>query len=777
MRFLIIFLLFLPKILLGDESLIAAYTFEHGLQDSSGHALHGTAIGNLTISYDSLRNSNVAVFDGKNAGIDLGNDSLFNWQGAFTFAFWFKIEKWQNSWDTILRKTNAWSFNRYADQDAIVFCHWPYYVPTTLALINDSGWHHLTATYDAVAQKVYKDGALCDSAANLGKIKNNVNHIFISAANGSERFFNGAVDDVLFYDRVLSGEEIRKMYGSAQPPSYGPFVAVEGNYELSANIAQKNARGPFRILFSANAEKTKYAFLQISGNVLTIGREIGGISQDWKTMNTNGSPWNIRLLKKGNFYRIWVNNSTAWIRGPLGEWEGIYEPLNAWVGVQVPDSAMVQSFQVAPLPWLQQVTKPLISRGPAGSFYESQIIPGAIIEFNGRYYMYFMAGKIGSQEGAAQRTIAVAVSSDLRTWEIRPEPILSYLDIGSLGDNLYPSGAVITPDNKIALMYAVQKYPEWQGFCLATADHPLGPFINYPGNPVYKHFSHAHEFDLLRIDDRDHRYILFFAGFTPNPPSGPAGDRGYVLYSDDLIHWQSAAGNPLFSPETRDNWDAVHIRPRSLHRIGDCFYLWYEGANTWRSPNPAYGEWWDTVGLARSHDLITWEYYPRNPALPALGISANQFDSNWTGWPRMFIRNDSGYVFYTGNGETGMRPIAIAQLTNWESEYSGSTAIQNKSVGTNLTENFTLEQNYPNPFNSTTTLSFSLLRPAEIDLSIYNSTGQKIVSLAHGDYRPGQYSIRWNGLDWHGRRVGSGIYFYALITGNFHKIRKLLMIQ
>ena len=46
-------------------------------------------------------------------------------------------------------------------------------------------------------------------------------------------------------------------------------------------------------------------------------------------------------------------------------------------------------------------------------------------------------------------------------------------------DNIYPGGAVLTPEGKVAIMYAAQKFPDWTGFGLATADQPLGPFDHY----------------------------------------------------------------------------------------------------------------------------------------------------------------------------------------------------------------------------------------------------------------------------------------------------------
>jgi len=271
----------------------------------------------------------------------------------------------------------------------------------------------------------------------------------------------------------------------------------------------------------------------------------------------------------------------------------------------------------------------------------------------------------------------VATSTNLRSWNVVDKPILTVEDIQKeygLGSkaNIYPNSALVTHEGKIALLYALQDYPKWIGFFLATADNPLGPFVNYQFNPVYNFGRAAHEFDCVRIDEgysykgKSYRYLLFFAGKSPN------GDRGYMLYSNDLKTWVEDKDNPVFHPQTTDNWDGRLIRPRSLNKIGDTWYLWYEGCNRWQPPN-SRNRWCDTVGLARSKDLHQWEHYPRNPALPGLGRGG--FDSGWVGWPRMWVENGIGYVFYTGGGLTGMRTIAIDQLTNWESEGGETTSL------------------------------------------------------------------------------------------------------
>ncbi|MDE0467161.1 MAG: hypothetical protein OYL97_08890 [Candidatus Poribacteria bacterium] len=442
---------------------------------------------------------------------------------------------------------------------------------------------------------------------------------------------------------------------------------VTGNYEMNLMLTGEPTPEETKVFFSGDTALGKRAYLAISADELKVIRETNTDTQTWKTYNNIGTPpWNVKVLKKGNFFRFWVNNITGWIRGPLGEWENVYEPMDNSLGVETPAGISLQSWTVTTLPWLQEITEPIISRGPKDSFYEKQIIPGAIIEYEGLYYMYVMAGMAGEEEGSSRRSIGVAVSSDLKQWEVHPEPLISYRDTPY--DNLYVSGAVVTDDGRVAIMFSAQKFPEWQGFMLATAEHPVGPFTQYANNPVYKHFTHAHEFDLIRTEGLPHHYLLFYAGFTPKPQHGLAGDRGYLLYSDDLVNWHPDERNPVFAPGTLDNWDAIHVRPRSLNKIGDTWYLWYEGCNTWKPEGVSHHGWWDTVGLARSKDLINWEYYPRNPALPGLGVSPDQFDSNWVGWPRMYIKDGVGYVFYTGNAQVGLRTIPLEDLTNWHTE-------------------------------------------------------------------------------------------------------------
>jgi len=176
------------------------------------------------------------------------------------------------------------------------------------------------------------------------------------------------------------------------------------------------------------------------------------------------------------------------------------------VGITTASSDVIKSFSIIKLPWLQQLTKPIIARGHKGSYYEQQAIPGGIIKYEGSYYIYFMGAHRGKQEGASDRSISVATSKDLYNWQVANEPLITASQVQrEYGlehvSNIYPNGALITHDSKFALLYSVQaRFPKWIGFYLATSDSPLGPFTNYPQNPVYDYGCFAHEFDVVRLD-------------------------------------------------------------------------------------------------------------------------------------------------------------------------------------------------------------------------------------------------------------------------------------
>ena len=97
--------------------------------------------------------------------------------------------------------------------------------------------------------------------------------------------------------------------------------------------------------------------------------------------------------------------------------------------------------------------------------------------------------------------------------------------------------------------------------------------------------------------------------------------------------------------------------------------------------------------------------------------------------------------------------------------------------GNNLPESYRLSQNYPNPFNSSTTIKYSLPQNTDVNIAIYDVRGQKIRTLIEGHLNAGHHSIKWNGIDYKGNSVSSGIYLYQIITPGFRETRSMVLLR
>jgi len=62
--------------------------------------------------------------------------------------------------------------------------------------------------------------------------------------------------------------------------------------------------------------------------------------------------------------------------------------------------------------------------------------------------------------------------------------------------------------------------------------------------------------------------------------------------------------------------------------------------------------------------------------------------------------------------------------------------------------------------------------------SIYRKIGQKIRSLLNDQIIAGEHSIVWDGKDYSGKEVGTGVYLYELkINDNAEIVKKCILLK
>jgi hypothetical protein len=98
-------------------------------------------------------------------------------------------------------------------------------------------------------------------------------------------------------------------------------------------------------------------------------------------------------------------------------------------------------------------------------------------------------------------------------------------------------------------------------------------------------------------------------------------------------------------------------------------------------------------------------------------------------------------------------------------------------VPAELPSAFSLSQNFPNPFNPTTQIRYGLPHQTHVTLTIYNALGQELAQPVDEEQGQGFYEVRWNGTNREGLAVGSGIYFYRIVAGDYVETRKMALVR
>ena len=128
--------------------------------------------------------------------------------------------------------------------------------------------------------------------------------------------------------------------------------------------------------------------------------------------------------------------------------------------------------------------------------------------------------------------------------------------------------------------------------------------------------------------------------------------------------------------------------------------------------------------------------------------------------------DDSGDLYVTGQTETDS-----SNFDSFTIKYETTvTSVRESSNGRNIS--FVLEHNYPNPFNPSTTIEFSIPNSEFVTLKIYNILGQEVATLVSGKLIPGNYKYTWDA-----ESLANGVYLYRIQAGNFHQVKKMMLLK
>ena len=227
-----------------DNGLLAYYPFNGNANDMSGNGHHATVVG-PTLTVDRENNSASAYsFDGVNDYIDIPYSPSIE-PSVFSLSIWFKTSTSNQGalWSTdpnmlyckhgymiVISGNNSNPTLPVVPNGTPLFTIDPStacsgYGPTIRGdyPLNGGNWHHMVAIYNGSSMKMYVDGVLQDETKNTiyrktgASIRVGMNR---RTRNHPEWrwFYQGSIDDIRLYNRVLSDAEIKQLANSSSMP-------------------------------------------------------------------------------------------------------------------------------------------------------------------------------------------------------------------------------------------------------------------------------------------------------------------------------------------------------------------------------------------------------------------------------------------------------------------------------------------------------------------------------------------------------------------------------
>jgi hypothetical protein len=238
---------------IDPQTVLGAWLLDEGTgniaEDASGNGNDGTLMG--APNWVAGQSGSALGFTGSGTYVDCGNDESLN-VGVFSVSFWCNIPSTQ-SWNHMISRGQHgasgspgsvnWGVMMYDAQETILF---ETFNDTSWAGITASTttgeWHHVVATYDGDTMQLYHDGTLADSRSGLGILLDQSRAFLIGArsdAGSAGGFFSGSIDEVGYFNTVLTSEDIATIMnnGLAEITAAGRLLARRPNPEDGAEYS------------------------------------------------------------------------------------------------------------------------------------------------------------------------------------------------------------------------------------------------------------------------------------------------------------------------------------------------------------------------------------------------------------------------------------------------------------------------------------------------------------------------------------------------------------
>ena len=301
-----------------NRSLVGWWKFDEynstGIYDNSTYNNFGTFNGGLgTSDIVSGKRGMGLEFDGVDDYILVSDNPSLNIYNNMTVLFWMKAKPNGEDWGRVLKKNPAgsdtgWEIQQYSNLDILsmrldtstVFNQIKFIVSS----IYDDNWHHISFTVGDGSLNGYRDGILnnTNSYSQGDGFGNSVSFPLYIGGVGNE--FNGTLDEVMIFNRVLTPEEINASYQAGTYRLYKNFTDLsDGTYDYTAHVIDAGG--------NVNSTETREVTVDTTMPLLEF---VNPSPNDKSAANSTSPSLNLSVIDSGNTYAFFDDGLVGWWR-------------------------------------------------------------------------------------------------------------------------------------------------------------------------------------------------------------------------------------------------------------------------------------------------------------------------------------------------------------------------------------------------------------------------------------------------------------------------------
>ena len=188
----------------------ALYQFNDNINDTCGN-YNGVSSSNIT--YAAGKYSNAAQLNGSSSNIFLPDNSNFDLTASQSISLWINSNNSGNAW--LFQKGNPESYGLWTNGSILYFTLYnPSYSQLTTSSITLNTWYHVVLTVDSAGTGciLYLNGVVADSNTFGSAVNTNTSDVRIGSYQGGSLFWNGAIDQLRYFNTTLSSSQVTELY-------------------------------------------------------------------------------------------------------------------------------------------------------------------------------------------------------------------------------------------------------------------------------------------------------------------------------------------------------------------------------------------------------------------------------------------------------------------------------------------------------------------------------------------------------------------------------------